>query len=59
MPNNPELAPGDTVQLKTGGPLMTLECFLPSGRGRGRCSWFDVAVSHTKTFAPEALVKAQ
>lgn len=55
MPEETQLKPGDIVQLKTGSPPMTLECFLPAERAR--CSWFQGATPHTKDFSLAALVK--
>ena len=56
MPEETDLKPGDIVQLKTGGPMMTLECFLMGGKAR--CSWFQGTVPMTKEFYAAALVKA-
>lgn len=50
--------PGDVVQLKSGGPLMTV-----MGRtqyGVYACEWFDKNhVSHSDTFAATSLISNQ
>jgi uncharacterized protein YodC (DUF2158 family) len=52
------LKPGDVVQLKSGGPLMTVQ-----GDGYGNsgdlvlCMWFDGAKQVTGTFHPSMLEK--
>ena len=44
---------GDTVRLKSGGPLMTIESEI---NGRFWCSWFDEKKQFKKeTFPPETL----
>lgn len=51
---------GDVVQLKSGGPLMTVESTGPdtSGRERVLCVWFDSKESQQKnSFAVESLEK--
>lgn len=46
---------GDTVRMKSGGPLMTVEIVLrPSGSLS--FAWFDGAEKKTGVFPPEVLV---
>ena len=50
---------GDTVRLKSGGPLMTVEktFSLEDGETRVRCKWFDDKnQSHAEAFVPGMLV---
>ena len=49
-----EFKVGDVVQLKSGGPLMTVN---KVGSGEIGCQWFDKAGDDVKTrfFAPETL----
>jgi uncharacterized protein YodC (DUF2158 family) len=49
---------GDTVQLKTGGPLMTVNGFAATG-GRLFCVWFVDGENKSATFAPDALIEAE
>jgi len=53
-PKSPE--EGDVVQLKSGGPKMTIDKILPSGTVI--CSWFDAEkpdVRHRETFRAKML----
>ena len=48
--------PGDTVRLKSGSPLMTIEKITADRRGPlVWCVWFEKNKQHTGTFAPHAL----
>jgi uncharacterized protein YodC (DUF2158 family) len=47
--------PGDIVQLKSGGPIMTVEADLETCTS---ASWFAYGKCHRKTFNPEALQAA-
>lgn len=49
---------GETVRLKSGGPLMTVTGFGKDAKGTERvnCSWFDKTNSEqTATFPPDAI----
>lgn len=47
---------GDTVQLKSGGPIMTVE---KASKGEVTCVWFDEKNQcQSKFFVPEVLKKA-
>lgn len=49
---------GDTVQLKSGSPVMTVTGFVPEGSGRQllKCTWFDQTDNErTSAYPPEAL----
>jgi uncharacterized protein YodC (DUF2158 family) len=51
---------GDTVRLKSGGPLMTVDNIGKDSMNRPMiwCSWFDgKQVLQTKTFVPATLEK--
>ncbi len=52
-----DLQVGDIVQLKSGGPKMTVSD-LKSLPGLVRCTWFAGAKNEHGTFPPEALVPA-
>ncbi|CAO3453251.1 hypothetical protein [Azospirillum argentinense] len=56
-----EFKPGDVVQLKSGGPKMTVQSAGESamtGIPFAYCSWFDKAGNRkTEEFAPASLVK--
>jgi uncharacterized protein YodC (DUF2158 family) len=47
--------PGDIVQLKSGGPIMTVETVLETCTS---ASWFAYGKCHRKSFNPEALQAA-
>ena len=51
-----QLRLGDVVQLKSGGPLMTISD--AGSQGYWICSWFDGKVNKTAGFKAEALKKA-
>jgi len=56
-----QFKPGDTVQLKSGGPIMTVTKIEPSigGNGRALCEWFDGKhVPQNRYFEIVALIKA-
>lgn len=48
---------GDTVQLKSGGPIMTVEAI--TDRGYIRCQWFDGSKIDNSLFKPESLKKIE
>ena len=53
---------GDTVQLKSGGPIMTVTYFGPDQFGASQtvqCMWFVGPDQRTGQFPPGALNKAQ
>jgi uncharacterized protein YodC (DUF2158 family) len=49
---------GDVVQLKSGGPKMTIEHigrYGTSSDAKAKCTWFEDAKKHEGLFSPEAL----
>jgi len=51
---------GDIVQLKSGGPKMTVKwCEDQHGEMTALCQWFDGAKRSEETFAPETLKKVE
>ena len=60
-----DFQPGDTVKLKSGGPLMTVDGVGKYGMGATQdsvlCVWFEAVkgqqVKKTDTFGPHLLVK--
>jgi uncharacterized protein YodC (DUF2158 family) len=46
-------ASGDVVQLKSGGPKMTLQYYVNDNRVV--CAWFEGAEHKTAAFAPDTL----
>ncbi|MCB1343129.1 MAG: DUF2158 domain-containing protein [Pseudooceanicola sp.] len=49
---------GDTVQLKSGGPLMTVEEFGEyNGVYKARCIWFFQGKESNGVYPPDTLVK--
>lgn len=51
-----EFKKGDVVQLKSGGPIMTV--YDVSGNGHIGCEWFDKKDEHhDRTFAAESIEK--
>jgi uncharacterized protein YodC (DUF2158 family) len=47
---------GDTVRLKSGGPLMTVEsAFENYGAMQVNCTWFEKTKLERGSFVPEAL----
>ena len=46
---------GDLVQLKSGGPKMTIERLMPSGDSF-KCTWFSGNKHNTEVFRKDALV---
>jgi uncharacterized protein YodC (DUF2158 family) len=53
----PQFRVGDVVQLKSGGPDMTVSHILPSGNMF--CVWFDGSEKREETFPPEGLHLAE
>jgi uncharacterized protein YodC (DUF2158 family) len=50
-----QFKPGETVRLKSGGPLMTVQ--LIASDGDVWCEWFDSKQAHqSKGFTPTSLV---
>ena len=55
-----ELNVGDTVSLKSGGPLMTIESIDDYTDGRkARCLWFDGKKRMSELFALATLLKVK
>lgn len=52
-----QLKPGDTVELKSGGPMMTVEVVYDSGDVR--CVWFAGEKQQSFDFAITSLVKTE
>ncbi len=51
---------GDTVQLKSGSPLMTVtNQGTQGGKAVIFCAWFEKSDKHEAAFPPEALVAAK
>lgn len=49
---------GDTVQLKSGGPAMTIESFEGDSQNQGAvCSWFDDKKNHQRKWFHIASLK--
>lgn len=62
----PEIAKGDVVQLKSGGPKMTVTEVGNYGSGWGagpengaKCVWFEKSKAEEKVFDVAVLVKAE
>jgi uncharacterized protein YodC (DUF2158 family) len=53
----PQFRVGDVVELKSGGPEMTVSFILPTGKVF--CVWFDRSEKMEETFPPEALQLAE
>jgi uncharacterized protein YodC (DUF2158 family) len=52
------LKPGDVVQLKSGGPMMTVKDFGYGGKGDEiMCVWFEKNEQRNGTFVPAMLDK--
>jgi uncharacterized protein YodC (DUF2158 family) len=52
---------GDVVQLKSGGPKMTIDkiaVFFTGGNEQARCVWFDGSKRMTDVFSLDSLTKA-
>lgn len=50
------LKPGDLVQLRSGGPIMTVDAV--GDGGKVRCEWFDDKdVAQSKIFSATSLIK--
>ncbi|WP_184100962.1 DUF2158 domain-containing protein [Sphingopyxis panaciterrulae] len=52
-----ELEPGDTVQLKSGGPLMTVD--IVHSYGEISCVWFAGEKQQSHVFQKTSLVKSE
>jgi len=50
-----QLKKGDVVQLKSGGPAMTIITFHEDGDAK--CKWFEGSKVHEDWFPPYALMK--
>jgi uncharacterized protein YodC (DUF2158 family) len=48
------MKPGDVVQLKSGGPLMTVHAMNQAGVV---CTWFDAKHNHNTATFPEATLE--
>ena len=53
--NEPKWKPGDTVQLKSGGPVMTIRRV--GDNGQVVCNWFVGQKIQEADFYPEQLVE--
>jgi uncharacterized protein YodC (DUF2158 family) len=51
------LKAGDTVELKSGGPLMTVEAVFDDGEVK--CVWFAGEKQQTHIFAGSSLIKPE
>ena len=50
------LIEGDVVQLKSGGPKMTVDRLLEqAGESQVKCSWFNGAIRMSDLFEPHSL----
>jgi uncharacterized protein YodC (DUF2158 family) len=54
-----EFQPGDIVQLKSGGPRMTVEHFDPGSGNEYECQWFDGGALQSGFFPAASLVKIE
>jgi len=54
---NGQIQPGDVVQLKSGGPKMTVSEVGPDGAGQIRawCQWFEGTKAHADSFPVTSL----
>lgn len=59
MEEKEKLAIGDIVQLKSGGPKMTVSGFYPNSALNVVCTWFDGTKREQEKFAENALKKIQ
>ena len=52
-----EFKPGDVIELKSGGPEMTVDQVAKDGLGHTMvwCDWFDGSKKITATFPPTSL----
>jgi len=50
-----EFKKGDVVQLKSGGPKMTIGYLLTDDTNRVKCTWFDGKTVKEETFYTEQL----
>ncbi len=53
-----QIKQGDTVRLKSGGPVMTVSVRNPSVNGGFFCQWFDGAELKTGSFHMDSLERA-
>ena len=51
------IRPGDTVKLKSGGPVMTIDSI--DIVGKFVCHWFEGRARKTAEFSPNALILAK
>lgn len=56
--NKHEFSVGDTVQLKSGGPVMTVADVPDFSDRNVRCQWFGGKKLESGYFAPETLIPA-
>ena len=56
-PNPLKVKTGDTVELKTGGPKMTVKGL--SGHGHIICQWFEKEKLHQARFLPSSVTLAK
>ena len=62
MTEGDQIKPGDVVQLKSGGPRMTVAVVetAPTGRLQYICEWFDADLKRLSAiFTPAVLVRAE
>jgi uncharacterized protein YodC (DUF2158 family) len=60
MKTTQEFVTGDKVQLKSGGPIMTVDAKMNSGfhTGKYHCQWFNGATLKEGIFAFDSLKRA-
>jgi uncharacterized protein YodC (DUF2158 family) len=54
-----EFKVGDVVQLKSGGPNMTISGFYNQNENSMTCTWFCSCEIRISNFPPEALIKIE
>jgi uncharacterized protein YodC (DUF2158 family) len=47
---------GDVVQLKSGGPKMTVDCRIPDSTDKLICKWFEGKEVRTEVFREDMLI---
>ena len=57
MSDESKIKIGDTVRLKSGGPVMTTNGYAGTGSTM-KCAWFVGAEAKEAVFSPEALERA-
>ena len=60
--NGKEFQPGDVVELKSGGPMMTVDEYGTFGMGTNKgfmCIWFEGTKRKGEVFAPHLLKKVE